>query len=93
MFSIEQIDDIHNRLGMAETLAHYLRALHAIGVERSESFVADGHSEYFGKRGYKVVTAPVHEKFTVAETSNRERFLSKIMRRTPKGKTDIERQC
>ena len=70
MFTIEQIDDVHDRLGNAETLAQYLRALHAIGVETSDSFVADGHSEYFGKGGCKVVSAPAHKKLTIAETAN-----------------------
>ena len=78
MFTIEQINDIHDRLGMAETLAQYLRALSAIGVTRSDSFVADGHSEYFGKNGYRVVTAPAHEKLTIAKTSDRERLLEHL---------------
>ena len=78
MFTIEQIHDVHDRLGNAETLAAYLRALNAIGVETSDSFVADGHSEYFGKGGSRVVSAPVHEKLTVAETANRKSLLEHL---------------
>jgi hypothetical protein len=36
MFTIEQINDLHDRLGSARTFSEYLRALKAIGVERSE---------------------------------------------------------
>ena len=78
MFTIEQIDDIHDRLGTAETLAQYLQALNAIGVERGDSFIADGHSEYFGKNGYKVVGAAVHEKLTIAATSSRDALLEHL---------------
>jgi uncharacterized protein YbcV (DUF1398 family) len=78
VFTIEQIDDVHDRLGNAETLAQYLRALNAIGVETSDSFVADGHSEYFGKGGCKVVSAPAHEKLTIAETANRKSLLEHL---------------
>lgn len=78
MFTIGQIDDVHDRLGNAETLAQYLRALHAIGVETSDSFVADGHSEYFGKGGCKVVSAPAHEKLTIAETANRKSLIEHL---------------
>jgi uncharacterized protein YbcV (DUF1398 family) len=78
MFTFEQINDIHDRLGNAETLAQYLEALKNIGVDKYDSFITDGHSEYFGKDGHKVVSPPVHEKFSIAETSNRESFLKHL---------------
>jgi uncharacterized protein YbcV (DUF1398 family) len=78
MFTIEQINDIHDRLGTAETLVQYLQSLNAIGVTRSDSFIADGHSEYFGKSGEKVVSDPAHERLTVAGTSSREGLLEHL---------------
>lgn len=72
MFTLKQIDDIHDRLGSQDTLVQYLRALNAIGVERSDSFIDDGHSEHFGKGGETVVTPPAHEVLTIAETSSRD---------------------
>jgi hypothetical protein len=51
MFTIEQINDLHARLGSARTLPEYVRALKALGVERYDPFLADGHSEYFGQGG------------------------------------------
>jgi len=41
----------------------------ALGVERYDSYLADGHSEYFGQGGQRVVSPPVHEVLSVAETS------------------------
>jgi uncharacterized protein YbcV (DUF1398 family) len=78
MFTIEQIDDIHDRLGTAETLAQYLRALNAIGIEKSDSYLTDGHSEYVGRNGQKVVTGPAHQALTIAETSNRDTLLEHL---------------
>jgi uncharacterized protein YbcV (DUF1398 family) len=75
MFTIEQINDLHDRLGTMETFSQYVRALKSTGVERYDSYLVDGHSEYFGTDGYTVKSPPVHEKLTVAETSNREAFL------------------
>jgi len=46
MFTIEQIDDLHVRLGSAKTLPEHVRALAALGVERYDSYLADGHSEF-----------------------------------------------
>lgn len=78
MFTLEQIHEIHDRLGNAETLTQYLQALKAIGVEKCNSFVTDGHSEYFGKNEQKVASPPAHERFTVARTSHREKLIEHL---------------
>jgi uncharacterized protein YbcV (DUF1398 family) len=90
MFTLEQIDEIHDRLGSAKTFAKYVRALKAIGVERSDSYLADGHSEYFGHDGYKVVSPPVHDLLSVAETSQRETFLDHLRRHERRETTYLE---
>ena len=80
MFTIEQINELHARLGSAKTLAEYVRALNGLGVERYDSYLEDGHSEYFGQHGYKVVSPPEHEVLAVAETGQREAFLEHLHR-------------
>jgi uncharacterized protein YbcV (DUF1398 family) len=52
----------------------------ALGVERYDSYLADGHSEYFGQGGQRVVSPPVHEVLPVAETSQPEMFLPHLRR-------------
>jgi uncharacterized protein YbcV (DUF1398 family) len=86
MFTIEQINDLHAHLGKAETLVEYARALNAIGVEKYDSYLRDGHSEYFGKRGHKVISLPAHDVLSIAEKSNRENFL-KHLKLHEQGKT------
>lgn len=86
MFTLEQINELHDRLGNAETLNIYLQALNAIGVDKFDSFITDGHSEFFGKDGQKVVSPPAHETLTVANTSNREKFMEHLDRHL-QGKT------
>lgn len=80
MFTLEQIDELHSRLGKAETLYAYARALHAIGVEKYDSYLVDGHSEYVGINGHKVISPPHHETLPIAETSDREAFLAFMQR-------------
>ena len=80
MFTLEQINDLHERLGSAKTFPEYVRALKALGVERCDSYLADGHSEYFSQSGESVVSPPVHEALAVAETSQREAFLQHLSR-------------
>jgi len=90
MFTIEQIDDLHARLGSAKTLPEYVQALKALGVKRYDSYLADGHSEYFGQGDHKVVSPPVHEVLPVAETSQREMFLQHLSRHEQRQTTYLE---
>jgi uncharacterized protein YbcV (DUF1398 family) len=90
MFTIEQINDLHDRLGSARTFAEYVRALKALGVERCDSYLADGHSEYFGQGGHKIVSPPVHEVLLVAATGQREMFLEQLGRHERRETTYLE---
>jgi len=66
------INELHDRLGSAKTFTDYVLALKAIDVERYESCLVDGHSEYFGQGGHSVVSPAVHEVLARAETGQRE---------------------
>ena len=90
MFTLEQIDDLHAQLGSAKTFPEYVRALKAIGVERADSYLADGHSEYIGQGGHRVVSPPVHEMLPVAETGQRETFLDHLSRHERRETTYLE---
>ena len=78
MFTLDQINDIHQRLGTQATLPQYLLALKALGIDKYDSFINDGHSEYYGNNDQKVVSPPVHEQFTIARTGNREGLLKHL---------------
>ena len=80
VFTIEQIEELHERLGSAKTLAEYVRSLAGIGVVRYVSYVSDGHSEYFGHDGRRVMSQPVHDQLPVAADSDREAFLEHLGR-------------
>jgi uncharacterized protein YbcV (DUF1398 family) len=86
VFTIEQIEELHGRLGNAETLSDYVRSLAALGVARYDSFVSDGHSEYVGHDAHRVISQAVHDELIVAESSNRDAFLDHL-RRHEQGET------
>ncbi|HKV77581.1 MAG TPA: DUF1398 family protein [Candidatus Sulfotelmatobacter sp.] len=90
MFTIEQINELHARLGSAKMLPQYLRALKALGVERYDSFLSDGHSEYFSQCGQRVVSPPEHEALAVAETGQREAFFDHLRRHEQRQTTYLE---
>jgi uncharacterized protein YbcV (DUF1398 family) len=80
VFTMAEIDDLHARLGRADSLADYLRSLAALGVVRFDSFVTDGHSEFFGSDGQSVVSPAHHQVLAVAEVSDRDSFLRHLRR-------------
>jgi uncharacterized protein YbcV (DUF1398 family) len=80
VFTLSQINDLHDRLGSARTFGEYVQALKTLGVERYESFLDDGHSEYFGSGGHQVISPPAHEVLLVADTSHQEAFLDHLRR-------------
>jgi hypothetical protein len=90
MFTIEQINDLHARLGSARTLPEYVLALKGLGVERYDSYLADGHSEYFGQGGHRVVSPPVHEVLPVAETVIFERATPKARFKAMRRRTILQ---
>ena len=86
MFTVEQIEEIHGRLGSAETLSDYVRELAALGIERYDSLVSDGHSEYLRRDGHRVITDAFHDEWTIAESSDCDQFLDHL-RRHERGET------
>jgi uncharacterized protein YbcV (DUF1398 family) len=78
MFTLEQINAIHDQLGSAESLVQYVKALSALEVETYDSYIMDGHSEYVGKNGQKIISLPAHEMLTIADTSDKETFLKHL---------------
>lgn len=79
MFTLDQINDIHDRLGKQHTLPEYLKALNAIGVERADTFLSDGHSEFYGQDNHRLIGIPIHEKFIVNTISNKACLLKQLM--------------
>jgi len=90
MFTIEEINDLHARLGSAKTFTEYVRALKALGVDRYDSYLADGHSEYFGQGGHRFVSPPEHDMLPVAETGQRETFLQHLRQHELRQTTYLE---
>jgi len=78
MFTLEQINEIHERLGRGESFAQYVKALNTIGVETYASYIMDGHSAYVGNSGHMVTSPPAHEMLAIADTSDREQFLTHL---------------
>lgn len=75
MFTIEQINDVHEKLGTMKDFLNFVTALKLLGIEKYDSYLTDGHSQYFGADGYNIESDPVHEKLIIAGNGDKENFL------------------
>lgn len=92
MFAIEQIQEAHNKVKSGTDFPAYIQELKQLGVTHYETFVSDGHTNYYGANDYKITSPAKYETLTVAETSDEEQF--KIdLKAHQNGKTDYPTFC
>jgi len=92
MFTIEQIKAAHSKVKSGADFPDYIRDLIKLGVAGYETFVADGHSLYFGQGGYNAHSEAKYAILTVADTSDGDGFI-KELKAHQQGKTDYPTFC
>ncbi len=79
MFNLDQILKSAVTIGTGEALPGYLDELAALGVSSYVTFVADGHTEYRGRDGYKVDSGPCHNFIKIAHEPNTDFFRLRLI--------------
>ena len=92
MFTIEQIKEAHGKVKSGADFPSYIQDLKKLGVAYYETFVADGHTDYYGVKDYKITSLAKYEMLTVAEKSNEEQFKADLKTHQD-GKTDYPTFC
>ncbi len=92
MFTSEQINAAHSNVRSGADFPAYIQDLKKLGVTSYETFVKDGHAEYYGANDYKLTTPSRYEWLEIAKTSEEERFKKDLLAHQ-KGKTDYAAFC
>lgn len=92
MFTIEQITEAHSKVKSGADFPAYIQDMKKLGVTHYETFVADGHTNYYGTNNYKITSPVKYETLTIAEVSNKERFIADL-KIHQNGKTDYLTFC
>lgn len=92
MFTVEQIKTAHSKVKSGADFPSYIQEIKKMGVTYYETFVKDGHTDYFGANGYKTSTTEKYDALTIAKTSNIEQFKIDI-KAHQQGKTDYLTFC
>jgi uncharacterized protein YbcV (DUF1398 family) len=75
MFTIAQIKEAHSRVKSGADFPVYIQDLIELGVKGYDTFVNDGHVEYFGDDDLRAVATETYGNITIAPFANKERFI------------------
>lgn len=74
MFTAEQIKAAHSKVKSGADFPAYIQDLKKLGVTYYETFVSDGHTDYYGIDNYKISTIAKYDTLKITETSDTEQF-------------------
>lgn len=92
MFTVEQIKAAHSKVKSGADFPAYIQDIKKLGVTFYETFVTDGHTDYFGANDYKTSSVAKYDALTIAQVSNIEQFKTD-MKAHQQGKTDYPTFC
>ncbi|MCI9846577.1 DUF1398 domain-containing protein [Flavobacterium pectinovorum] len=79
MFTIEQIKEAHAKVKSGADFPNYIQDLIILGVKGYDTFVNDGHVEYYGVNNYSVISEEKYPEIKVEDTANKERFIEFLL--------------
>ncbi len=87
MFTLNQVKQAHSKVKSGADFPSYISEIKTLGVVYYQTYVTDGHIDYYGANNYRRSTASKYDSLTVAETSNSVQF-NAALKAHQQGKTD-----
>ena len=78
MFTVEQIKAAHSKVKSGADFPQYIGDIKTLGVYSYETFVTDGHTNYYGKNNYQITAPARYMPLTISGECNKEEFKSKL---------------
>lgn len=92
MFTIEQIKEAHSKVKSGADFPVYIQEIKAFGVTLYETYVMDGHTDYYGADDCKIATAAKYEVLSIADAANAMQFTA-YLKAHQQGKTNYPTFC
>jgi uncharacterized protein YbcV (DUF1398 family) len=89
MFTLEQIKSAHSKVKSGADFPAYIQDLKKMGVSFYETYVTDGHTDYFGSNQYKLSWPAKYDMLPIAESANIFSFKMEL-KEHQNGKTDYQ---
>ena len=92
MFTIEQIKEAHAKVKSGADFPNYIQDLIILGVKGYDTFVSDGHTEYYGVNNYTVASEEKYAIIGISTNVNKELFIELLVKHQH-GETDYMTFC
>lgn len=92
MFTIDQIKEAHSKVKSGADFPNYIQDLIILGVKGYDTFVHDGHVEYYGINNYSLSSDEKYDAISIAPSANKERFIELLVMHQ-EGQTDYLTFC
>lgn len=92
MFTIEQVKEAHAKVQSGADFPNYIQDLIILGVKGYDTFVNDGHVEYYGVNNYTVTADEKYPEIRVEAVANKERLIEFLVMHQD-GQTDYLTFC
>lgn len=92
MFTVDQIRQAHSKVKTGADFPTYIQALRKLGVICYETFVEDGHTDYFGAKDYKTSAPPRYSVLPIAASCDTAQFKADL-KAHQLGKSDFPSFC
>ena len=87
MFTTDQIKAAHGMVKSGADFPQYIQDINKLGVTFYETFVKDGHTDYYGMNDYKTSSVARYDALAISEDIDGESFRSGL-KEHQQGKTD-----
>ncbi|MHA7609831.1 DUF1398 domain-containing protein [Elizabethkingia meningoseptica] len=92
MFTLQEIKAAHSKVKSGADFPAYIQDLKKLGIIYYDTFVADGHADYYGTDDYKISSPAVYDSLPVTERLNKEQFKADL-KAHQNGNTDYFTFC
>lgn len=92
MFTIDQILSAHSKVKSGADFPAYIQELIKLGVVSYETFVTDGHTDFYGSENFKTSTNAKYGPLVISDKTNMTEFKSDL-KSHQQGKTNYPTFC
>jgi uncharacterized protein YbcV (DUF1398 family) len=92
MFTADSLKHAHSKVKSGADFPAYIRELKTMGVVFYETFVQDGHADFYGDQAVKVTLSAKYEPLKISNSSDTKQFQADL-RDHQQGKTDYPTFC
>ncbi|MEJ0056023.1 MAG: DUF1398 family protein [Bacteroidota bacterium] len=79
MFTVEQIQQAHSKVKSGADFPSYIREIKTFGITYYETYVSDGHTDYFGANDYRATAPAKYAALTIANECDVRQFKADLV--------------